>query len=131
MTIDAATLNAALKPCPHCGSPGEITSHRVGWKIGCSNINCLAFSNDLYFEDENMAVIDWNARATASPVDAVLFCPACKAQHIDAPEPENGWTNPPHKSHLCHACGAIWRPADVPTNGVRHAITRGEKDTLP
>lgn len=64
-----------------------------------------------------------------TPIDVVLFCPACKAQHIDAPEPETGWTNPPHKSHRCHSCGHIWRAADVPTNGVRQAQTRGEKDT--
>lgn len=49
----------------------------------------------------------------------------------DAPEPENGWTNPPHKSHLCHGCGCVWRPADVPTNGVAQAETRAERDTWP
>lgn len=38
------------------------------------------------------------------------------------------WTNPPHKSHLCHACGTIWRPADVETVGVSHVQTLGEKD---
>lgn len=89
------------------------------------------------------------------PVDVVLFCPKCKAQHIDAPEPQCGshvfemycrrpkhhtgpcstaderaaWENPPHKSHMCHNCGIIWRPADVPTNGVAIARTVGDKDT--
>lgn len=38
---------------------------------------------------------------------------------------------PPHKSHLCHACGCIWRPADVPTNGVEQIQTRGRKDNFP
>lgn len=67
-----------------------------------------------------------------APLDAVLFCPApgCGVQHIDAPEPERGWTNPPHKSHLCHACGHIWRPAAYPTNGVA-TIPPGSSDTLP
>lgn len=41
------------------------------------------------------------------------------------------WLNPPHRSHLCHRCGTIWRPADVPTNGVRAIGTKGEKDTWP
>lgn len=41
------------------------------------------------------------------------------------------WLNPPHKSHLCHGCGTVWRPADVPTNGVEKIGTRGEKDTWP
>ncbi len=72
------------------------------------------------------------------PVDMVLFCPKCGAQHVDAPEEafasSNGkrtmttWTNPPHRSHLCHACGHIWRPADIPTNGVAAIKTRGKAD---
>lgn len=60
------------------------------------------------------------------PVDMVLFCPACCFPHIDWPEygkDDSGaqvvvWANPPHKSHLCHQCKHIWRPANVPTNGV-------------
>jgi hypothetical protein len=77
------------------------------------------------------------------PIDMVLHCPACGLQHIDAPEPNMGaitgdgvkienahnWTNPPHRSHLCHGCGHIWRPADVPTNGVAAIKTRGERDS--
>lgn len=62
-------------------------------------------------------------------IDMVLHCPVCGLQHIDAPEPANGWTNPPHKSHLCHGCKHIWRPADVPTNGVETIKTRGDKDS--
>lgn len=74
----------------------------------------------------------------AAPIDMLLFCPACGDQHIDAPEDtsENEpyrhpglWSNPPHRSHLCHACGCIWRPADVPTNGVAATQTRGKADT--
>jgi hypothetical protein len=41
------------------------------------------------------------------------------------------WDNPPHRSHKCHSCGAIFRPADVPTNGVAAARTRGKADTWP
>lgn len=66
------------------------------------------------------------------PIDMVLHCPACHAQHIDEPVGEwdgKAWDNPPHRSHLCHACGCIWRPADVPTNGVRETQTRGKADT--
>ena len=57
----------------------------------------------------------------AVPVDMVLYCPACGLQHLDMPEahPDRpAWSNPPHRSHLCSRCGHIWRPADVPTNGV-------------
>jgi hypothetical protein len=63
-----------------------------------------------------------------APVDMILFCPECTAPHID--EPRAGWANPPHKSHLCHFCGAVWRPADVETNGVERIKTRGVRDTV-
>ncbi len=78
------------------------------------------------------------------PIDMVLFCPACGVQHVDEPEQAvlkyggsgasvitnpDRWTNPPHRSHLCASCGHIWRPADVPTNGVASIKTRGEKDS--
>lgn len=39
------------------------------------------------------------------------------------------WLNPPHKSHRCHNCNTVWRPADVPTNGVEKAKTGGDNDT--
>lgn len=60
------------------------------------------------------------------PIDMVLHCPACGTQHIDAPD--GVWTNPPHRSHLCHHCSHIWRPADVATNGVASIQTRGKDD---
>lgn len=74
------------------------------------------------------------------PIDMILFCPRCSAQHVDAPEPDLGpnidgsgdmplWNNPVHRSHLCHACSFIWRPADVPTNGVAAIETRGTNDS--
>jgi hypothetical protein len=89
------------------------------------------------------------------PIDMVLHCPNCGAQHIDGPmtdaqyserlhesswwecggdKPER-WTNPPHRSHQCHACKGpdgkpfVWRPADVATNGVEAVKTRGKDDS--
>lgn len=76
------------------------------------------------------------------PIDMILFCPECGEQHIDKPESSalaadaalfggdwpGRWTNPPHRSHLCHRCKCIWRPADVPTNGVAKIKTRGSRD---
>lgn len=67
--------------------------------------------------------------ADQTPIPMVLHCPACGHQHIDAPE--QGWDNPPHRSHLCHQCGTIWRPADVPTTGVAAVSTRDSADTWP
>ena len=58
----------------------------------------------------------------------LLFCPRCDRQHVDAPEPEKGWDNPPHRSHQCKACRYVWRPADVATTGVRTLQTKGDAD---
>lgn len=61
----------------------------------------------------------------------LLFCPMCGVKHVDAPDERTpDWTNPPHKSHLCHGCGCIWRPADVPTEGVEAIATVGKSDTI-
>lgn len=76
-------------------------------------------------EKTGLAAID----AATLPVPMVLHCPLCGEQHVDAVEPDKGWTNPPHKSHLCHGCGCIWRPAEVPTVGVRGLSRLGSADT--
>lgn len=77
------------------------------------------------------------------PIDMILHCPRCGKQHIDAPEDGHhegqdaqsgawspGWSNPPHRSHLCD-CGCVWRPADVETNGVQCIKTAGKEDNWP
>jgi hypothetical protein len=63
------------------------------------------------------------------PIDMILPCPNCGMNHVDAPEPESDWTNPPHKSHLCHGCGFVWRPCDRTTNGVAQILTKGRDDS--
>jgi hypothetical protein len=69
-------------------------------------------------------------RSEVPPVDMLLFCPKCGLQHIDEPDERTpDGSNPPHRSHLCHGCGCIWRPADVPTNGVVRIATQGKADT--
>lgn len=52
--------------------------------------------------------------ATPSPIPMVLACPTCHAWHVD----EGEWATRPHKTHLCSRCGALFRPANVPTVGV-------------
>ncbi len=93
--------------------------------------------------DELVALAkSWSApqppAAAPAPIDMVLHCPQCGMQHVDAPEDAEcdgevvhsfGWSNPPHRSHLCHGCGHIWRPADVPTNGVQAIKTTGKADS--
>ncbi|MFC5358122.1 hypothetical protein [Azospirillum himalayense] len=68
------------------------------------------------------------ALASPAPLPMLLFCPRCGLQHIDAPDETAGWTNPPHRSHLCADCGCVWRPADVPTSGVLAIATSGKAD---
>jgi len=68
--------------------------------------------------------------AESKGLPMLLYCPECGLQHIDEPDertPE--WDNPPHRSHLCHGCGCIWRPADIPTEGVLNLATSGQADT--
>lgn len=60
-------------------------------------------------------------------IDMLLWCPSCHTQHVD--ERTQDWDNPPHRSHLCHVCGTIWRPADIATNGVKTIVTVGKADT--
>ena len=92
--------------------------------------------------DNDPTVDEIDEAEAKKPIDMVLHCPKCGMQHIDAPEPSmlagdaamhggewpDRWTNPPHRSHLCHGCGHIWRPADVPTNGVAAVKTKGKND---
>lgn len=76
--------------------------------------------------------------AQREPIPMILHCPKCGLQHIDARENTDQplyadeptpWDNPPHKSHLCHGCGFIWRPCDLPTNGVATIATKGKNDS--
>lgn len=55
------------------------------------------------------------------------LCKRCNKAEVQLEE--SCWTNPPHRSHLCHGCGHIWRPADVPTNGVAATKTKGKNDS--
>lgn len=50
-----------------------------------------------------------------APVPMLLICPACGRRHIDS----HGWETKVHATHACQICGNVWRPALVPTVGVR------------
>ncbi len=49
------------------------------------------------------------------PIPLILKCPVCQIQHVDQDE----WAEKPHREHLCHNCGHLWRPASVHTVGVQ------------
>lgn len=48
------------------------------------------------------------------PVPMRLHCPECRMLHIDVE-----FATKPHHTHACQSCGNVWRPAIVPTVGVR------------
>ena len=52
-------------------------------------------------------------KPTALPMR--LPCPSCGALHID----EGEFATKSHRTHSCQSCGMTWRPAVVPTVGVR------------
>lgn len=82
-----------------------------------------------------------------TPIPMVLYCPKCHEQHIDKPEGQfipgftaeeseehnrqtgcKDWSKIPHRSHLCHNCGHIWRPSGMCTVGVANNQTFGKND---
>lgn len=77
---------------------------------------------------EHLAAFTGEKPMAQSPIDILLFCPRCHFQHVDAPQPEKDWNNPPHRSHECQFCGCIWRPSDAATNGVEKIATKGKAD---
>lgn len=51
-----------------------------------------------------------------SPIPLILYCPMCQERHID----EGVHATRPHRTHSCQSCGHTWRPAIVPTVGVKY-----------
>jgi len=51
----------------------------------------------------------------SEPIPMLLWCPECKARHVDA----GAFKTKVHHTHSCQACGHTWRPAVVPTVGVQ------------
>lgn len=49
------------------------------------------------------------------PVPMLLRCPECHERHIDV----GAFSTKSHHTHACQACGAVWRPAIIPTVGVQ------------
>ena len=78
-----------------------------------------------------MTEITLDLKVSMTPIKMILHCPRCEAKHVDAPDPALGRNNPPHRSHLCGNCQFVWRPADVPTEGVEAIETRGASDSPP
>lgn len=60
-------------------------------------------------------VIPSRSYTLPEPIPMLLTCPCCGERHIDEGEFITKW----HHTHACQSCGMVWRPAVVPTVGVR------------
>lgn len=61
---------------------------------------------------------DFGVRGTSKTskiIPMLLWCPECGERHID----EGEFATRSHATHACQNCGMVWRPALVPTVGVR------------
>lgn len=54
-------------------------------------------------------------RTEPAPIPMLIYCPMCKARHID----EGEFATKSHHTHACQTCGHVWRPAVVATVGVQ------------
>ena len=105
-----------------------------GVVLGCISLVMATFFLVRYFRQKPEAT-----PPAPTVVDMLLFCPNCGAQHVDYPDPEHDWDNPPHRSHACQYCLApdgsgnpyTWRPSDSATNGVLQIATKGRYDQSP
>lgn len=124
-------INALLGSLAAAPDPSAVTNEMVtrGVDAYCGMMNGPDWTPSEAIRAALQAAIDLPG-ATPAPLDLVLHCPSCHLQHIDAPDERTpDWKNEPHRSHLCHGCGFIWRPADVPTNGVAAVMTKGKADS--
>ena len=55
------------------------------------------------------------AKEDSQPIAMRLICPECFELHIDV----GLFETKPHHTHACQFCGMVWRPAIVPTVGVK------------
>ena len=141
---EAVPLPMGLAVLP--ASPEPFAYHRAGWGPDCGPYDELYTATEMEHRDKSGWTPLYKSLEASAPIDMVLFCPKCGVQHIDAPEGQfypghtaeesaavneyyGLWNNPPHRSHLCHGCGHIWRPADVATNGVKAVKTQGKADS--
>lgn len=60
------------------------------------------------------------------PIPALLFCPYCKAQHIDLDE----WSTRPHHTHLCASCKKTWRVEPYCTGAIGTVVSEEHRQAL-
>ena len=63
---------------------------------------------------KEMVRIHEHATMDPPPVPLLLWCPECKARHVDIGE----FATRRHHSHACQKCGLVWQPSVQATIGV-------------
>lgn len=67
--------------------------------------------------ERHQQLTEWlkELRELRKPIPMTIYCPMCKARHLD----EGKFETHPHHTHSCQTCGHTWRPAVVHTVGVQ------------
>jgi len=127
-----AGWEAALRALPEQAEPVAWIYRKYDTEKDVETYHVLWPGEEQHSDNDPMPVFERAASPDDGVVDMILYCPKCNTQHIDAPDNRTtDWKNPPHKSHLCHGCGHIWRPSDTPTNGVLATASGKDSDTKP
>ena len=63
-------VDDVVKPCPFCGSPGEVVQRIGGWTAGCSNLLCGIEPMTYFYDDKADAINAWNVRNGVKDDDA-------------------------------------------------------------
>jgi hypothetical protein len=74
-----------------------------------------AAASDVRHHFDRAAELERKLSNGGDPIPMLLFCPACGDRHVD----EGEFAAKSHHTHACQTCGMAWRPAVVPTVGVR------------
>lgn len=112
---DARALEIALASSLPGGTLDQLTSLLLSRKA--SQLVVRDFTAPPAPSTPDLPTLDSPAVPPAAqvPVPILLHCPECGARHID----EGEFATKVHHTHACQSCGFVWRPAVVPTIGVR------------
>lgn len=109
-------------PCQSCGA-----DPRVSPPSG-KELPVVRGALDAQAEAEQRAIAAEQALAAMTPpIPMRLRCPICHTLHID----EGEYATKVHHTHTCQTCGETWRPAVVPTVGVRFLPGFKNEDPAP
>lgn len=101
-----------------CGECAKDLTQKVSIQSQAVSLADLRVEGKPVPDPKSAGVLTLEQLVHAGVTPMILKCPVCKGRHIDVPQPEIGWLNPPHRTHLCNHCGHLWRPQEYSTVGV-------------